>query len=218
MKKRLGDRRSRPRFDVVGNLTGHVEVWQSSTLHNLGTGGALVESTLPLSPGVRVAGRLSAGREPCSVRAAVVHARTNEAGRHLFGLQWLEGAEPVTELIATWSIDGESPFRQEPDPTDRRRSRRVVTPAGVELELSVSLTATVIDISASGVLFSARAPIEPGTAAELSMRFGDDDFAGRVDVRRTFASEQGDWRMGAQFVGLDDSSRRSLEALLAPKH
>jgi hypothetical protein len=86
------------------------------------------------------------------------------------------------------------------------------------LELSVSLTATVIDISASGLLFSARAPIEPGTAAELSMRFGDDDFAARLEVRRTFASDQGDWRMGAQFLTLDDSSRRSLDALLAPKH
>jgi hypothetical protein len=218
VKKRLGDRRSRPRFDVVGNLTGHIEVWQPSTLRNLGTGGALVECTLPLSPAVRVAGRLSAGREAWRVRADVIHARTDEAGGHLFGLQWLEAVEAVSELIATLAIDTDTTFREEPDPLDRRRSRRLVAPPDVELELGVILTATVIDISASGLLISARAPIEPGAAAELGMRFGDDDFVGRVEVRRTFASEQGDWRMGAQFVGLDDSSRRSLEALLSPKH
>ena len=218
MKKRLGDRRSRPRFDVVGNLTGQVEVWQPSTVHNLGPGGALVESTLPLSPGVRVGGRLSAGREPYRIRAAVVHARTNEAGRHLFGLQWLEGASTVSEVLGTHPMEGDPLSGSEPDEMDRRRSRRVAVPADVALELSVSLAATVIDISASGVLFSSRAPIEPGTAAELSMRFGDEDFTGRVEIRRTFASERGDWRMGAQFVALDDASRRSLDTLLAPKH
>jgi hypothetical protein len=49
------------------------------------------------------------------------------------------------------------------------------------------------------------------------MRLGGDDFSGGIEIRRMAATGSGDCHVGAAFLGLDESSRRSLESLLAPK-
>jgi hypothetical protein len=48
MKRRIGDRRSKPRFEIVGDLWGSVDVSSSLSVVNLGRGGALLESPVPL--------------------------------------------------------------------------------------------------------------------------------------------------------------------------
>ena len=48
MRRRLGDRRIRPRYDIVGDLRGTVEAVLRLPLKNVGLGGALIESHVPL--------------------------------------------------------------------------------------------------------------------------------------------------------------------------
>ena len=48
MKRRLGDRRTKPRFEIVGELWGTLETVLRLPLRNIGIGGALVESHIPL--------------------------------------------------------------------------------------------------------------------------------------------------------------------------
>ena len=49
MKRRLGDRRNRPRFEVVGELWGTFETVLRLPLKNVSVGGALLESHVPLA-------------------------------------------------------------------------------------------------------------------------------------------------------------------------
>ena len=49
MKRRIGDRRSKPRFEIVGDLWASVDTTSSLLLQNVGPGGALLESTVPLA-------------------------------------------------------------------------------------------------------------------------------------------------------------------------
>jgi hypothetical protein len=51
----------------------------------------------------------------------------------------------------------------------------------------------------------------------LKLRFGQDDFAGDIEVRRLESPAAGEWRMGAVFSSVNDKSLESLERLLAPK-
>jgi len=49
MKRRLGDRRAKGRFEIVGDLWGTVETTAMLVVRNLGTHGALLESSVPLT-------------------------------------------------------------------------------------------------------------------------------------------------------------------------
>ena len=48
MRRRLGDRRVRPRFDIVGDLLGTLETVLPLPLMNISPGGALIHSHVPL--------------------------------------------------------------------------------------------------------------------------------------------------------------------------
>ena len=48
MRGKLGDRRNRPRYDIVGDLWGTLETVLRLPLKNVGPGGALIESHVPL--------------------------------------------------------------------------------------------------------------------------------------------------------------------------
>ena len=50
VRRKLGDRRGRPRFDIVGDLWGTLETVLRLPLRNVGPGGALIESSVALSP------------------------------------------------------------------------------------------------------------------------------------------------------------------------
>ena len=51
MRRKIGDRRRGPRFDLVGELWGSLDVNSSLAIVNLAPGGALLQSAAPLSPG-----------------------------------------------------------------------------------------------------------------------------------------------------------------------
>jgi hypothetical protein len=48
LRRKLGDRRGRPRYDIVGDLWGTLETVIRLPLRNVGPGGALIESHVPL--------------------------------------------------------------------------------------------------------------------------------------------------------------------------
>ena len=48
MRRKLGDRRNRPRYDIVGDLWGTLETVLHLPLRNVSPGGALIESHVPL--------------------------------------------------------------------------------------------------------------------------------------------------------------------------
>jgi hypothetical protein len=48
VKRKLGDRRIRPRYDIVGDLWGTLETVLRLPLKNVSPGGALIESHVPL--------------------------------------------------------------------------------------------------------------------------------------------------------------------------
>lgn len=230
MKKRLGDRRSRPRFDVVGNLVGQVDAWQSLDALNLGSGGALVESQLPLAPGIRLDARVSMSGGRYQLRAQVCHSHPLPAGnRHHVGLAWIGGTPPGDELAAAAAdAEREDPAAlkeakaeeqgHQPADDDRRKSPRFPCPPGWEVALRMTSSATIIDISGGGVLFASKVQFEPGDRARLRLRLGDEDFTSEIEVRRKAPPQRGEWRTGAAFVSLDALSRRNLEHLLLLTH
>lgn len=48
MRRKLGDRRIRPRYDIVGDMWGTLETVLRLPLKNVSPGGALIESHMPL--------------------------------------------------------------------------------------------------------------------------------------------------------------------------
>lgn len=90
-RKRLGDRRSRPRFDVVGNMWGSLEAIEPLDLVNLGEGGALLETRFALKVDTVHRVRFTSEEEVTDVQARVRHV-TRLAGaplpRCLIGLEF----------------------------------------------------------------------------------------------------------------------------------
>lgn len=98
-KRRLGDRRARARFEIVGQLWGSLETVQPLTIHNLGRGGALLESSVPLQLDSVHRLRFSAGGQISDVQARVRHVTpiTTGAGldHFLIGLEFVS-VSPAT--------------------------------------------------------------------------------------------------------------------------
>jgi hypothetical protein len=84
------------------------------------------------------------------------------------------------------------------------------------VEFGLSLSVTISDVSASGVLFSSPMPLDSGVRGYLRMRLAGEDFQSAFEVRRSGepADAKGGWRMGVAFGSMDERSRQSLEGLL----
>ena len=217
MKERIrGDRRAKGRFEVVGTLPGTLETWQKHPVRNVGGGGALVESAMPLPTGSRLNGRLSFQGHTRDVKAEVRHVSADTKGsrdRHfLIGIEWADGAHPIDDLLPL----GPPPARGLPDEVERRRSARTQAADGTELNRPAWSTVKVLDISVSGVLFLAPDWMAAGDKAQLRMRLGDSSFAADIEVRRSdrHPTPAGGYRVGAAFTSLGDGSRASLEEFI----
>ena len=213
MKERIrGDRRGRNRFEVVGTLPGTLETWHRHRVRNLGPGGALVESAVPLAPGTRVTGRLSLLGGQRDIKAEVRHTIENGSGsgrRYLLGLAWSDGARPVDEALPLMFA---AP-RTVPGELERRQSPRAAAADATEVNRAEWLTVKVLDISISGVLFLAPQHMVVGQTGQLKLRLGENSFAGDIEVRRTDRHQlpSGGYRVAAAFTSLADGSRASLE-------
>ena len=101
---------------------------------------------------------------------------------------------------------------------DRRRGPRVAIDRDVpELTLPVSATVQLLDISESGVLLASSQPLDIGRRAQLRTRIGAEPITVLVEVKRVLPSQRhgpAAYRLGAEFVNLDEDSRRKIEGFL----
>jgi len=112
MKRRLGDRRGRPRFEIVGELWGTLETVITMPLRNIGHGGALVQSViaLPSQSVHHVAVSCNGILTPASVRVQHVRPMVGTDGRDYFliGLEWVSLPAELTAQIESWMVGGGS--------------------------------------------------------------------------------------------------------------
>lgn len=102
---------------------------------------------------------------------------------------------------------------------ERRRFPRVaVASDGPTASLPSAVSVQILDISQSGALLGSAQRIEPGRRAQLRTRIGAEPLAMPVAVRRVTSDfsqpSGGGFRLGVEFVALDNESRRKLERLV----
>jgi hypothetical protein len=102
MKRRIGDRRAKIRFEIVGDLWGSIDTTTSLIIRNLGREGALLESPVPLAPdSVHWVSVLLDG-EPQPMRLRVRH-RTAAADAteppYLIGVEFLSVTDATEKFI-----------------------------------------------------------------------------------------------------------------------
>jgi PilZ domain len=217
VKERIrGDRRAKGRFEVVGTLPGTLETWQRHVVRQIGGGGAMLESPVPMPAGSRLTGRLTFlghSRDiKAEVRYVVEDAKGQQDARYLLGVQWADGAHPIDDLMPLAPAQS----RSVPGELERRRWPRTYAADGTEINRPAWVTVRVLDISVSGVLFMAPQPIPMGERGQLRLRLGESSFVGDIEVRRSdrHQAPSGGYRVGANFTALADGSRASLEEFI----
>jgi hypothetical protein len=217
VQHRSGDRRGHPRFEILGTLTGSLEIWHRLKVQNLGLGGAMVEISEPYAPDARLQGRLTFRGRSTAVRADVRHvtAAIPVGGRrYVVGLGFSNEVDDLDELLGGQLRPNTVDAKTE---GDRRRSPRVACADEAEFEFAVWATAELSDVSLSGAMFTLRTSLEPGARVPFRTRFRDRRFDAEVEVRR-IVSRNGlnpGYDIGASFVSMDEESRRSLASFLA---
>jgi hypothetical protein len=102
-KDRLGDRRRDLRFEIIGQLWGSLETVEPLPLRNVGRGGALVESRLPLASDSVHGVRLAYDAHTTTIQARVCHVTPivspEGTERYLLGLEFLEPESAALEQI-----------------------------------------------------------------------------------------------------------------------
>jgi len=110
MKRRLGDRRGRPRFEIVGELWGTLDTVIGMPLVNIGTGGALVQSSVPLTPQSVHHIAVSCEGQQTPTRVQVRHVRPvagpNGHDYYLIGLEFLAVPAALMAQIEAWMNGG----------------------------------------------------------------------------------------------------------------
>lgn len=110
MKRRLGDRRGRPRFEIVGDLWGTLDTVIGMPLLNVGRSGVLVESSVPLTPeSIHHVAMSCAGQQtPARVQVRHVRGVMGPDGREYFliGLEFLSMPAALEAQIAAWTAGG----------------------------------------------------------------------------------------------------------------
>jgi hypothetical protein len=106
MRARMADRRARPRFEIVGQLWGTMETVIGMTLRNVGHGGALVESDVPLPSNTEhhVTVTCDGVHSPMQVRVRHVAKTRSADGRlaYLIGLEFLNLGAVLRSQIDLW--------------------------------------------------------------------------------------------------------------------
>jgi hypothetical protein len=112
----MGDRRQRPRFDVVGQLAGTLDASVSMALRDVGRGGAQVESFVQLAAGSLHKATFSCDGIEAGVQVCVRHVKSvvSSTGeqRYLIGVEFVSPSPAVLELIERWLMlhGGEGAF------------------------------------------------------------------------------------------------------------
>src|SRR3954465_15357321 len=103
VRRKMGDRRIRPRFDIVGDLWGTLETVLTLPLKNVSRGGALIHSHVPLpSQSVHRLAFHSDGQElSVPVRVSHVDAQVSGyvVGTYLIWIDFLSMQPALLELV-----------------------------------------------------------------------------------------------------------------------
>jgi hypothetical protein len=99
---------------------------------------------------------------------------------------------------------------------ERRRNARVDAPPGVMVRVGLRHSVQLMDISLSGALLACDTPLPAGVRGRLRAGLASDPFTAELIVKREHprgpaARHTG---LGALFVSMDETSRRSLERFL----
>lgn len=109
-RRRLGDRRSRPRFEIVGELPGTLEALVPLQVRNVGLTGALMESPVRLQAGSihRLACNVQGVEATLDVRVCHVRAATAGHGEptYLLGVEFVTSQPLLTAVIERWLAAG----------------------------------------------------------------------------------------------------------------
>jgi hypothetical protein len=106
VRRKLGDRRIGPRFDIVGDLWGTLESVLHLPVRNVGRGGALIHSQVPLSSGSvhRLTLETAGAALTAQVRVQRVEARSSRDGErtYLIGLEFMSPHPALLEQVDRW--------------------------------------------------------------------------------------------------------------------
>ena len=109
MRRRDADRRSRPRFEIVGELWGTVETVLRLPLRNVGLKGALVESHVPLAVDSvhRIAWEVERRETSAQVRVRHVQHVGGADGEqtYLVGVEFVSPSPVLIEQIQRWLVE-----------------------------------------------------------------------------------------------------------------
>jgi hypothetical protein len=106
VKRRLGDRRIRPRFELVGDLWGTLETVLRLPIKNVGVGGALFESHVPLAAESIHRLTWKCDERETAVQVRVRHVRPIESAAgersYLIGIEFLSVNPLIVGQIEEW--------------------------------------------------------------------------------------------------------------------
>jgi hypothetical protein len=102
---------------------------------------------------------------------------------------------------------------------DRRRSHRAAVGPGSCLTMSSARTVQLLDLSLAGLAFSSPYGLEAGRTVSMRATLGGEAFT--VRIRTCWSAASGGaapggrrFTVGAVFLGLDESSRSTLQSFL----
>ena len=98
---------------------------------------------------------------------------------------------------------------------ERRRGPRADVRGAVDCRFDMRVRVKLLDISGSGALLGSEAVLPLAAIGQLKTVLASGNFSPSLQIRRTAESsrEQGTL-LGTVFQGMDDESRKSLEAFL----
>ncbi len=110
MRRKMGDRRIRPRFDIVGDLWGSLETVLRLPLKNVSRGGALIHSHVPLPPESvhRIALYAEGQEHSVPVRVSHVEQQVSADGEctYLIGVQFISAPPALLQAVERLLVTG----------------------------------------------------------------------------------------------------------------
>jgi hypothetical protein len=110
VRRKIGDRRIRPRFDIVGDLWGTLETVLRLPLKNVSRGGALIQSHVALPPQSvhRIALHADGQEFSIPVRVSHVERQTSADGErtYLIGVEFISAQPALLQLVDRLLVSG----------------------------------------------------------------------------------------------------------------
>jgi hypothetical protein len=109
-RRKQADRRTRPRFDIVGELRGSLETVLPVVLRNVSTAGVLIESAVPLPVGSVQCVVFRCDDEEIPAQVHVRHVTPAESSArqcYAVGLEFIAVHPVLVAALAQWARAGE---------------------------------------------------------------------------------------------------------------